>query len=461
MLSRIVASLQFRLVVSFAFVLALTLAGVSLYIGRVADREADRLVQDVDTARHHRIKEIVTKVYLSRFDSRAMQIALENAGSFYGWRLILNDPQGRKLADSHFTRALPELDPSPNMRRINIVSLGQPAATLWIELDRSDHERIAPEPGPSRIVDDLNRSLVWAGLAGGLIGLIVVSALSQSVLAPVRALGRAASRLGAGDLKHRVERPGLDEIGDLSRTFNAMAEGLETAETRRRALVADVAHELRTPLSNIQGYLEAVKDDVLEADEETIDTIYGQARQLSRLVEDLRVLAMAESGALRLDLAEMSVGELVRQSADAFLPRAAIRGVSFEVQVDEGAASVMADRARIEQVVGNLIDNAITHSPEGGTVSLTCGRSDDGGVRVTVADNGPGIPSSEAEMVFERFYRVDPSRSRTTGGAGLGLTIARQMIEAHGGRIWLESAEGEGTRFIFELPGPESHSSER
>ena len=452
MLSRIVASLQFRLVVSFALVLSLTLAGVSLYIGRVADREADRLEQDVEAARQQRIKEVVTKVYLSRFDSRALQMALENAGSFYGWRLILNDPHGRMLADSDFMQTVPVLDPSPNMRRINIVSSGRPAATLWIELDKALPERMAPEPGPSRIVADLNRSLVWAGLAGGLIGLIVVSALSQSVLAPVRALGRAARRLGSGDLAYRVEEPGRDEIGDLSRTFNAMAEGLETAEQRRRALVADVAHELRTPLSNIQGYLEAVKDGVLEADEETIDTIYGQARQLSRLVEDLRVLAMAESGALRLDLAEMSVGELLRQSADAFLPRAAARGVSFDLRVDEESPLVMADRARIEQVVGNLIDNAITHSPEGGMVTLTCVGSGDGGVRVAVGDSGPGVPSDEAEMVFERFYRVDPSRSRATGGVGLGLTIARQMTEAHGGRIWLEPAEGEGSRFVFELP---------
>ena len=460
MLRRIVASLQFRLVVSFALVLALTLAGVSFYIGRVADREAGRLERDVEVARHLRIQEIVTKVYFSRFNSRALQMALENAGSFYGWRLILNDPQGRMLADSHFTRDLPELDPSPSLRRINIVASGRPAATLWIEMDRSFPQRIAPEPGPRRIVDDLNRSLVWAGLAGGLIGLIVLSALSQSVLSPVRALGRAARRLGAGDLEHRVERPGLDEIGDLSRTFNAMAEGLETAEQRRRALVADVAHELRTPLSNIQGYLEAVKDGVVEADEETIDTIYGQARQLSRLVEDLRVLALAESGALRLELAEMSVGELLRQSADAFLPRAATRGLSFDVEIDDSAPTVMADRARIQQVVGNLIDNAITHSPEGGTVTLTCEHSDEGGVRVTVADSGPGIPSDEAEMVFERFYRVDPSRSRATGGAGLGLTIARQMIEAHGGHIRLARAEGEGSRFIFELPGSEDNQGD-
>ncbi len=452
MLRRVVASLQFRLVISFALVLSLTLAGVSLYIGRVADREADRLEQDVEAARQQRIKEVVTRVYLSRFDSRALQMALENAGSFYGWRLILNDPQGRMLADSDFTRALPELNPSPNMRRINIVSSGRPAATLWVELNKTLPERMAPEPGPGRIVDDLNRSLVWAGLAGGLIGLGVIAMLSQSVLAPVRALGRAARRLGAGDLAYRVEEPGRDEIGDLSRTFNAMAEGLETAEQRRRALVADVAHELRTPLSNIQGYLEAVKDGVLEADEETIDTIHGQARQLSRLVEDLRVLAMAESGALRLDLAETSVGELLRRTADAFMPRAASRGVSLRVQADEGAPPVMADRARIEQVVGNLIDNAVTHSPDGGSVSLTCERSNDGGVRVTVADDGPGIPPEEAEAVFERFYRVDPSRSRATGGAGLGLTIARQMIEAHGGRIRLEPSEGGGSRFVFELP---------
>ena len=449
--SRILASLQFKLVVGFAAVLALTLAGVSFYIGRVADREAVRLEEDVEEVRQERIEKVITGIYRSRFNPLGLQQAIENASSFYGWRVIVNDPHGRLVADSHHDLDTPLFDPSPTMRRINILTGGRPVASVWISVHAEPEGAGSPEPRPSRLVDDLNRSPMWSGLAAGLGGVLLVTLLSRSVLTPVRALGRAARGLGAGDLTHRVEGPGHDEIGDLSRTFNAMAEGLEIAESRRRDLMADIAHELRTPLSNIQGYLEAVRDGIVEPDEETNDTIYQQARQLSRLIEDLRVLALAEAGALRLELAETSMGNLLKETVDAFRPRVQSRGLLLNVHIDEHLPTVVADRARIAQVVGNLIDNAITHSPEGGIISVTGEPIGGSSVRVSVADTGPGIPPGEIDMVFERLYRTDPSRSRATGDAGLGLTIAKQLIEAHRGAIRVESRVGEGSRFIFEL----------
>ena len=265
-------------------------------------------------------------------------------------------------------------------------------------------------------------------------------------------MSSAARLLGQGDLSQRVSAQGRDEIAGLGHTFNSMAEGLERAEQQRRSLMADVAHELRTPLSNIQGYLEAVRDGLLQPDSDTIDTIYQQVLYLAHLVEDLRLLALAEAGALRLDSEPDSLEEVLRRSVEAVRPRAESRGVSLSLEVPPNFPLVQMDRTRIAQVVGNLLENAILHTPQSGQVTVLAEVVGTSAARVTVADTGVGIPVEELSQVFERFYRVDPSRTRSTGGAGLGLTIAKQLVEAHGGTIHVESEPGSGSRFVFELP---------
>ena len=216
--------------------------------------------------------------------------------------------------------------------------------------------------------------------------------------------------------------------------------------------MADVAHELRTPLSNIQGYLEAVKDGLLQPDTSTIDTIHQQVTHLTLLVEDLRLLALADAGALRLNSEPDSLEQALSKSIEAVRPRADARSVTLDLDIPPDFPLVEMDRTRIAQVVGNLLENAISHTPEGGLVSVRADISDSGSARVAVSDTGSGIPPDDLPLVFERFYRVDPSRTRSTGGAGLGLTIAKQLVEAHGGVIYVESEPGRGSRFVFELP---------
>ena len=229
-----------------------------------------------------------------------------------------------------------------------------------------------------------------------------------------------------------------------------MAENLQAAEQQRRNQAADVAHELRTPLSNIQGYLDAVHDGLLEPDQATIATLRQQTTHLVALVEDLRLLAMAEAGSLALQIRPESLQDLLDASIEAFRPRADAKDIRLVLDIPADLPEVAMDRTRISQVVGNLLENAIVNTPEGGVVTVS---AESGGSTVTVSiiDTGPGIASEDVETVFDRFYRVDPSRARATGGAGLGLTIARQLIEAHGGAIWVESVIGDGARFSFTL----------
>ena len=470
-MSRLIFSLQFRLVLGFALVLTLALASVSWYVGHVAQKEADRFQQGLEKARAARIERVISRIYSTRQDWSGLQATLEQAGSLYGWRIVVSDTQGQVVGRSHQGFDFVRGDTGHRTRFFPVLSRGREVGSVGVA--PSELPGVAPEPAVSRLVAELDRSLVWTGLGAGLAGILLVSLVSRRVLAPVRSLSSTARRLGQGDLSQRVAAPGRDEIGQLARSFNSMAEELESAERQRRSLMADVAHELRTPLSNIQGYLEAVRDGLLQPDSSTIDTIYQQVIHLTHLVEDLRVLALVEAGALSLNWELDSMEDLLRRSVESFGPRAEAKGVGLSLNIsgDPKVVStkeepmlplVEMDRTRISQVMANLMENAIFHTPAGGTVTVSVeltGPSDDGSMdpnskkmRVSVADTGPGLAPQELSQVFDRFYRVDASRSRSTGGVGLGLTIAKQLVEAHGGNIIAESSLGGGSRFGFELP---------
>ncbi|MFH1560342.1 MAG: ATP-binding protein [Chloroflexota bacterium] len=443
-------SLQFRLIAAFALVLALALVSVSAYVGFAAKQETERFEKEVEKARAARMEQLVTQYYATRRGWVGLQSVIEQASSLYGWYIVVSDMEGHIMADSHQAIGTPEMMGMRGSRLFPVLSSGREVGSVVVA--PSVAPQVAPEPSVSILVSALNRSLLLTGLAAGAGGILLVSLLSRQVLAPVRGLSSATRLLGQGDLSQRVTTQGRDEIAHLGRTFNSMAEGLEEAEQQRRSLMADVAHELRTPLSNIQGYLEAVRDGLLQPNSDTIDTIYQQVLHLAHLVEDLRLLALAEAGALRLDTDLDSLEEVLRRSVEAVRPRAEARGVSLSLEVPPDLPLVEMDRTRIAQVVGNLLENAILHTPKAGRVTVLAEVTGTSAARVTVADTGSGIPPGDLPQVFDRFYRVDPSRTRSTGGAGLGLTIAKQLIEAHGGAIRVESEPGNGSRFVFELP---------
>ncbi len=450
-------SLQFRLIAAFALALAVALAGVSMYVGFTAHQAAEQFDREVEEARAARIGQMIQNYYTATRGWGDPQDAVEKAAALYGVRVMVKDASGNVVADSAAGAAASGGEHGVfGWKDLPLLSRGQYVGTVAMARNIAPLE--VEEPEVSILAAALNRSLLWTGLAAMLGGVLIVSLLSRRVLAPARELSAAATRLGAGDLSQRVEVRGRDEIANLGRTFNSMAEDLESAEQQRRSLMADVAHELRTPLSNIQGYLEAVRDGLLQPTPDTIDTIHQQALHLTRLIEDLRLIALAEAGALRLELLPDSLEDTLRRSMEAVRPRAEARGIALSLEVAPGLPLVQMDRTRIAQVVGNLLENAITHTPEGGSVTAQAEATDAGIVRVAVADTGAGIPGPDVDRVFERFYRVDPSRARSTGGAGLGLTIARQLVEAHGGSIRAESEAGAGSRFIFELPIGEADS---
>jgi signal transduction histidine kinase len=295
--------------------------------------------------------------------------------------------------------------------------------------------------------------LLGAALAVGL-GLVVGVILNRSLTAPLQRLAAAARAVASGNLSQQVKVEGSAEIAEVGQAFNEMTCALEKAEVLRQNLVADVAHELRTPLSVLQGNLRAILDDVYNLDKAEISRLYDETRLLSRLVDDLRELALADAGQLHLNLHPTDVGHVIRSTTENLDLAAEAQEVTLTAQLPDLLPDVQADPDRVAQVLRNLVVNALRHTPPGGSVMVTAAVTGCE-IEIAVTDTGEGIAAEDLPYVFERFWRADPSRSRDDrfgGGTGLGLSVAQSLVEAQGGRIWAESTPGEGTVFRFTLP---------
>ena len=510
-LRKVTHGLQFRLTLGFAAILALTLAGVGSYSAYATRQETEKFAEEVEFARSARAEQLVNNAYGLDQDWARVQYAVHQVGALFGWRVVIANHMGYIVADSHnvVTHADKHLDEvsvfaGPYLtrplwvqgRQIGVMLVDQssrtrppPAEQVWVKITNRRDGRLptgetqfksvdpdrgadgtrtsapmaaaAPtsdvisqiaEPSLSRLESSFQRSLIVAGVGAGIAGLLIVTLFTREALSPIRSLTGAARRLGSGDLSYRVPSNRRDEVGELANTFNEMATTLERTEAHRRTMTADIAHELRTPLTNIRGYIEAIRDGVLAPDAPTIETLHQQTVHLSRLVEDLRILSIADAGALRLDLEKEDVATIARDTATSFKPRAAELGIAIKFDLPNGLPRVNVDRTRIGQVVANLVENALTHTPKGGTVTVSAGQPRSGAVQLAVEDTGRGIPADVIPRVFDQFYRVDKSRTRSTGGAGIGLTIVRKLVEAHGGTVRVESKPGEGAKFVVTLP---------
>lgn len=307
---------------------------------------------------------------------------------------------------------------------------------------------------------DRMESLLLIGTALAVVMIVVVGAfLNRRLNAPLQRLADAARAVAAGDLEQEVDPGGSIEVAQVGQAFNEMTTSLKEAETLRRNMVADVAHELRNPLSVLQGNLWAILNDAYPLEKAEISRLYDETRLLSRLVEDLRELALADAGELYLELRPTDVGQVIHRTVDTLALAAEVQEVNLSAQVPDALTPARADPNRVAQVLRNLLVNALRHTPSGGSVSVSAA-SATGVVEIAVADTGAGITAEDLPHVFERFWRADPARARSKAGGeermadgtGLGLAVAQSLVEAQGGRIWVESTPGEGAVFCFTLP---------
>ncbi len=451
-------SLAYKLTAAFVLVVAVAVGAVALLVNASASRNFTDYVSEGVRGRMEELVPALQDYYATQGRWEGIDSYLEHGRMMGGMAgaggrrmqgnpwvgiggVVLADAQGSVLSDT------------TSGRRGGPLSAQELAQAEPIHVDGRVVGYVLAGSGPQEAAFEtrLGQSILYAGLLAGLVAIGLGLLLTRSVLRPLRAVEEGARRIAQGDLSQRVDVDTPDEIGSLARQFNAMAATLERQEDLRKAMMADVAHELRTPLAVIRAQVEALQDGVFPLTPENVAPIHDQVMLLGRLVNDLRELALAEAGQLPLERAEIDPALAARRVAASLAARAADAGVDLRVDAPSGAAPLWADGQRVEQILSNLLANAIRYTPAGGTVTLRLADSGDQ-VAYSVEDTGTGITPEDLPHVFDRFYRADASRSRSEGTTGLGLSIARQLAASHGGDITVTSEVGVGTAFTVTLP---------
>lgn len=457
--------LRFRLLFITGVVLTLTVGVVALLASEVTTRQFYRYVEYDDASKIERFAAILATYSDQPLTLDEAEPILQQIGDITGSRIALVDDDGQVLAASTNNLMGQQLDVPDGVdnevkvwvidqqERIELIESGVlPSSPSLSPLLGSVYvEPTNVNNYPSRFTQTVNRSLLMGVFIGALTAMLLMLLLTRRIFFPIYALTRAAQAMEKGNLRFRVYVKSQDEIGDLARAFNAMADGLMQQENLRRNMVSDIAHELRTPLTNIQGYLEALQDGIIEPSREIIDSIHEEALLLRHLINDLQELALAEAGQLRLMIQPVTLHDILQQAVRVLHVRAVDRDIKVSLDVPANLPPVSGDPERLGQIVRNLLNNALTHTPSGGEIWLRA-RWINNEIEISVKDTGIGIPAEHLPHVFERFYRVDQSRSRNTGGAGLGLAIVKQLVQAQGGHIWAESQPGHGAIFAFTMP---------
>jgi signal transduction histidine kinase len=330
---------------------------------------------------------------------------------------------------------------------------------IWLAIDHlaadyfmtlMNKYEVSPTETHQMFLAAVHRYMIWATVAGLGLALLLSYLLIRRVLRPLSQMAEISRDYAAGNFERRVAVTSSDEVGQLGLAFNGMADSLDRLERLRKTMVADVAHELRTPLTNLRGYYEALSDEVIPPDEETLAMLQAEFLRLVQLVEDLGQLARADAARAFLDKREIDLHQAIEQMVELYRPKFQVKNIAVDINLPAETRQVPADRDKLLPAIRNLVENCWKYTPEDGGVSIEADRRETS-IRVTFSNSGPGIDRQDLPYVFERFYRGDRSRSRDAGGAGIGLSIVKELITAHGGEVGAESSN-EKTSFWFELP---------
>ncbi len=462
-------SLRLRLLVMTGLVSLVAIAAVAVFSSRITTHQFGRYIASGTETDLERYRSALARHYQERGGWDGVQTTLDQVGAIAGKALILVDGKRHILAATSPFTGQRGVDVGPNhlihygvvLHAEQRTARGVVMNTPHVVIETAQGETIGtlyvvpfPPGGSSHealFVGAVNRSLLWAGLFAGVAALLATFAFSRRILGPIETLTIAVRRMTGGDLAQRVNVRRNDEIGELARAFNVMADGLARTEQLRRNLVNDVAHELRTPLTNLRCQIEALQDGLLAPSAGAFQSLHEEALLLKHLVDDLQELAMAEAGQLRIVCEPLPVTGVVEQAAGAFSAQAASKGVALQTAIPADLPALHADAERCGQILRNLLANALAHTPAGGRIEVRAQVAGEQ-VEISVTDSGEGIAPEHLPNIFERFYRVDSARARATGGAGLGLAIVKQLVEVQGGSVWAESTLGQFTTFVVALP---------
>jgi signal transduction histidine kinase len=462
-------SLYWKLAGAMLLIVAVSVALTAYLANFTTGREFQSYLRQGTSSYAVGIAEVLGESYASTGSWSALQELLPSYLRSAGDRMLVVDSSGYVIGDTMGTAVGKEPGDIGLSGGTPISASGETVGILYIVGTGSGGRgymggrgggqtpRINAEQG---FLAGMNRSLILVGLVSGTVALLLGLFLARRIVEPLRKLKVGAGRVAEGDLRYRAEVRSKDEIGALAASFNSMASSLEQGEASRRRLNADIAHELRTPLTVIEGTVDGILDGVFQPDSARLSIIKDQTELMTRLIKDMRDLSLMESGQFKLDLKQTDLADLVRRRAFHYDAAAAERGVQFDLRFPDGLPTVLVDPGRIEQVLSNLLTNALRHSHHGDTITCSITERLDGlsgkvpghHLEMAIGDSGEGISPDDLPRIFDRFYRVDPSRSRQEGGTGLGLAIVKQIVEAHGGKAWAESTLGQGSTFFILIP---------
>jgi two-component system, OmpR family, sensor histidine kinase BaeS len=469
-------SLTWKLILSFILVASIAIALLALFIRLTS---VDRLTQLIVDQQRSALETTLSSYYAEK-------------GSWDGvavdWQALLpqnpreqsNAPQGNPLPQDG---QLPKSgDGPPDRNRRNFFGLADangmvivsvdPAYPVGSNLSSGDLQTSTPvkvdgktvgvilnarqppafNPAEDLFLRRLNTALVFAGLGALFVALLMGLLLARTLTHPLQALTHAAQNITRGQLEQQVKVRSNDEIGQLAVAFNSMSQEVARVNAQRRQMTADIAHDLRTPLTVISGYIESMRDGVLKPTPQRFDLIYAEIERLQNLVGDLSTLSLADSGEIGLNLQAIPPAQLLERAAGVFRHQAEGQGISISVEAGPDLPEARLDEARMMQVLGNLISNSLRYTPPGGQIILSA-QVYNGAIELCVSDTGTGIPEEELPLVFNRFHRADKSRHTEMGESGLGLSIVKALIEIHGGKVSAESRPGKGTmiRMLFPI----------
>lgn len=365
--------------------------------------------------------------------------------SAMGFRLLLADEHGVVVADTEEALKGERLPPDALSQGEPVVVQGQQVGTILVTSPSQN------PPSRETFLSAVGRAAFLAALAAGGMAILIGTWLMQRITSPLQQLQQASQKIAAGDLTARVTVASQDELSAVAQAFNRMAIQLDEQQRLRKQMVTDIAHELRTPISVMQGTLEALLDGVLQPEPSELRDLHGEAQRLARLVEDLRIMSLADAGQLALKQEPVDLVALARSVVGRMRPLAEAREIDLNIRTEQLVSPIKADADRVAQVLTNLIDNALRYTPVGGQVTVYVSQTN-GTLQFAVEDNGPGIPAEEVPFVFERFWRGDKSRNRNSGGSGIGLAIVKQLVEMHKGMVSVDSQIGKGSTFKVSLP---------
>jgi len=456
--------MRIRLIASFAIVVLVSIASVVLIARQSAANEVRAFMFRGGMSGVDELANTLEEYYATNGSWQGVRAVLEATASGWGHgggmgmgqqglggmmsqRLRLADAQGNTIADTNPGDSAVGLTRAELARAVTLQARGARVGYLLAEggmaFSRGDE---------TRLVSRINRAALIAGLIAGGASLLLALGLAYRLLRPVEDLTRAAEHMAKGDLSQRVPIHGDDELAMLGKTFNRMADSLQRAEESRRAMTADIAHELRNPLAVQRATLEALQDGVYPLTPENLAPILEQNALLNRLVEDLRTLALADAGQLNLEITSTDLAALVGRVVERFSAQTATHSIEITIQpASDPLPPIPLDPLRVEQILGNLLSNALRHTPPQGRIEIALARTSTA-IQLSVHDSGAGIPPDAFAHLFERFYRADKARSRSEGGTGLGLAIARQLAQAHGGDLTAANHPGGGAVFTLRLP---------